>query len=151
MTGSFRSSSTPTGNQDIERSAGPGQRQEASVTFLPSHPKYSISLERRRRTYTAGVEAGKKLRGEVARVAPSPELQMDREFYVVLRGLHGEQGVYKRWFRNRHGAGAEEVVCEDTDDGRTQGTATVHHGFPSGTEVADYCAGAGVAVPQQIP
>ena len=135
------SGEVPSGSGDQER------RDPAE----PTKAKYGISLERRMRAYTAGVEAGKKLRGEVARVAPSPELQMDREFYVVLRGLHGEQGVYKRWFRNRRGAGAEEVVCEDTDDGRTQGPATVHHGFPSGTEVADYCAGARVAVPQQLP
>ena len=125
--------------------------QERRDPAEPTKAKYGISLERRMRAYTAGVEAGKKLRGAVARVAPTPELQMQKEFYVVLRGLHAEEGVYKRWFRNRHGAGAEEVVCEDTDDGRTQGPATVHHGFPSGTEVADYCAGAGVAVPQQMP
>ena len=129
--------------------------QEHRDPTEPTKAKNGISLARRMRAYTAGVEAGKKLRGEVAYVAATPQLDelkgLPRQFYVVLRGLRGEPGVYKRLYCNRHGAGADGVVCQDTDDGGKQDPYSVHHGFLSATEVADYCNGAEVAVPQQLP
>ena len=88
------------------------------------------------RAWTAGLEAGKVLRGEVDCVPPTPELLVKSRVYIVLCTPSSWQ---PRFFRNfsefkaytgklRHG--------------------TVCHGFPTEGEARVYCRAASVSIPR---
>ena len=118
----------------------------------PVVPHRGVSLERRLRAYCAGQSAGRKLRGESEVVDQTPAIEgiPPPRFRVVLRGVDGQSGLYTRWYRHGRFPGAEDVVHEDTEIGRTLAHNAVFHSWPSATEVADYCRGAGVAVPERV-
>ena len=112
------------------------------------------SFDRITRALEAGYHAGRKLRGESARIPPTSPLAgfPEGHLYVVLKGRQwhrgvlwpppppGVPGVYQRW-RSRPGA-AEQVmeggcICEES----------VCHRWGSLAEARAYCTGAGVELP----
>ena len=89
------------------------------------------------RAWTAGLWAGAVLQDRARVVARTPQLALKNRFYIVLRapGLDGPRlysnfAVYKRVVQNHS-------------------TDSVSHAFPSLAEVRIYCAGAGVACPEE--
>ena len=89
------------------------------------------------RAWTAGLWAGAVLQGLARVVARTPQLALKNRFYIVLRapGLDGPRlysnfAVYRRVVQNHS-------------------TDSVSHAFPSLAEVRIYCAGAGVACPEE--
>ena len=89
------------------------------------------------RAWTAGLWAGAVLQGLARVVARTPQLALKNRFYIVLRapGLDGPR-LYSNFVVYRR------VVQNHSTD-------SVSHAFPSLAEVRIYCAGAGVACPEE--
>ena len=111
----------------------------------PAVAGHGVSRERLERTFEAGVDAGRKLRGEIPRVFPTGRLEglPAIKFYVVLSGhTVGEPAppcLFSSWRRTY------PHVCDATEDGLLD--VAIFHGFPSLAECAEYCRGAQVPLP----
>jgi len=134
--------------------SGPGpcpQEQQAPGGLADPPPDTSASASMRDRLQRAarlGQDAGRKLRGEIAAVPWEEPLAERSRFYVVLRGIGGVTGVWPRYGRGRSGQLGASSMVEDAR-GDMPGDV-VHHGFPSSSEVVDYCKAAGVGVPERF-
>jgi len=101
---------------------------------------------RLQRARKAGESAAAKLRGESAAVPGTPELELPlaSRFYVVLRSSdESPPTVYWTWKQ------CKKHVLRVDHDPPVLAAGAVFHGFPSLTEVAEYCKGAGVELPPQ--
>ena len=98
-------------------------------------------LQRARR---AGDSAAAKLRWESEAVPATPELELPlaSRFYVVLRSSdESPPTVYSSWKQCK-----KHVLAVDHNP-PVLAAGAVFHGFPSWTEIAEYCKGAGVELP----
>jgi hypothetical protein len=97
------------------------------------------------RAHTAGVSAGKKLRGETQSVPATPEMTQpvpaNRLYVVLLSNDESPPCVYQSWKEcKRHVLAVDHNPPEPA-------ACVVFHGFPCWTEVEEYCHGAGVPAP----
>ena len=109
----------------------------------PAVAGHGVSRERLERAFEAGVDAGRKLRGEIPHVFPTEDLEdmPPIRFYVVLSG-HTVGGLAPPCLFDRWTRAFPHVAAEAT---------AVYHGFPSLAECAEYCRGAQVPLPPRIP
>ena len=124
---------------DGQPSNGPGQAAQEV------RGRNGLEQFRIQRARTAGIGAGKKLRGESQSVPATPEMTEPvpaNRFYVVLRSNdESPPSVYQSWKNCKN-----HVLAVDHNPPEPAACA-VFHGFPSWTEVEEYCHGAGVPVP----
>ena len=133
----------PSGSSPTSRRFSPGYPSTSATPTLPADCLFlcstlgaAVRQPRAQRAWTAGLEAGKVLRGEIDCVPPTPELLVKSRVYIVLCTPSSWQ---PRFFRNfsefkaytgklRHG--------------------TVCHGFPTEGEARVYCRAASVPFPE---
>ncbi len=112
------------------------------ATSRPSAAASSLPESRLKRAFTAGVQAGRKLRGEQPAVEKTPELpdsdKSDQPFYVIIRALPGcsSQGFCRSWQR------CKALVCGAGSRGIQP--SCVFHRFETWEEVLQYWQGAGL-------
>ena len=108
--------------------------------------KNHVDQFRLQRARTAGQNAAAKLRGECGAVPATPEMevQLANRFYVVLRSIdESPPTVYSAF---KHCRKHVSVVGHNPP---ILAAGAVLHGFPSWSEVTEYCKGAGVELPPQ--
>jgi hypothetical protein len=115
----------------------------------PAVAGHGVSGERLERAFEAGVDAGRKLRGEIPRVFPMGRLEglPATKFYIVLSGRTvgglAPPCLFSSWRRTyAHVCDTTKAALLDVAD---------FYGFPSLAERVECCRGAQVPLPPRIP
>ena len=98
-----------------------------------------LPADRRDRAVAAGHAAARKLQGQAGTVPPSPAVPgLRNSWWVVLRGLNGEQTLNNRW---------RSLAPLVTLANNQLGPDCVCHGWATLLEAELYCAAAGQPLP----